>query len=319
MPMGERPGLGISIPSTVVVQSSFPAKSWRITLLQGAAELPDFILLHLAQHFCWYAACSSSLQAHKNQHQASLRYFYHLVDNQLIVSREGPWLSLCGEALSTRYENAITQPLTPLLPEQMQPSPRGLTSQVQVLTCTMFHFTCCHANSGSKFNAPCKLSTHCFLLVSSPPKGMTWGNLSMLCTWAIPIPQCSAKGGNSRGMLFEILRWKHASTVPCHSGKCNLESSALHNPPAIKVPALPAKIELWSGGEGRTGIISKQTKVDGWWKQLLCFSLTTGIMQRTFSVRRHWLGPRALSLGVASVTEMFFGDLVLEHTQPRAV
>lgn len=42
-------------------------------------------------------------------------------------------------------------------------------------------------------------------------------------------------------------------------------------------------------------------------------------MQRTFSARRHSLGPRALSLGVASVTEMFFGDLVLEHTQPRAV
>lgn len=48
-------------------------------------------------------------------------------------------------------------------------------------------------------------------------------------------------------------------------------------------------------------------------------SLVTGIMQRVFSVTRHWLGPRALSLGVLSVTGMFFGDLIMEHTQPRAV
>lgn len=41
-------------------------------------------------------------------------------------------------------------------------------------------------------------------------------------------------------------------------------------------------------------------------------------MQRIFffSAKKHWLGPKALSLGVPSVTEMFFRDLVLEHTQP---
>lgn len=67
-------------------------------------------------------------------------FFYRCVDSQLITSREGLWLSLSAEGLSKRYNNAITQPLTLPLPEQTQPSPSGLTNQVQGLTCIMFRF-----------------------------------------------------------------------------------------------------------------------------------------------------------------------------------
>lgn len=73
---------------------------------------------------------------------------------------------------------------------------------------------------------------------------------------------------------------------------------------------------LGGGREERTGFTSKETKVRAF---TLFVPWPLGSCRVFFSVTRHWLGPRALSLEVLSVTGMFFGDLIMEHPQPWAV
>lgn len=106
------------------------------SLLQGAAALPDFVLLHLAQCFCWHTAHFALLPA-PSCPMIYFFFFYHLVHNKLLVTTEGLWHLLHGQGLSKRCKNAITQPTTVLLPEQAQPSPRGLASQDFI--CIIFH------------------------------------------------------------------------------------------------------------------------------------------------------------------------------------
>lgn len=121
-------------------------------------------------------------------------------------------------------------------------------------------------------------------------------------------------------MCFEILRGKHARTVPCPSGKCDLEGFCSLQPTSFKGSCPSCKnwaVRYWRG-ENWNYVKTNKT---GW--AVKAFTLLVpwplGSCRGFFSAKRHWLGPRALSLGVPSVTEMFFGDLLLEHTQPRAV
>lgn len=73
-------------------------------------------------------------------------------------------------------------------------------------------------------------------------------------------------------------------------------------------------------GRGELGLCQRKQKWVGRESIYFTSSLATGVIQRfSFSVTRHWLGPRALFLGVISVTGIFFGDLIMEHIQLRTV
>lgn len=135
IPMGERAGQRTSVLSMAVLRSSFPATSWRITLARSSSaawfRFAPFSPMLLLTH------CSLCLATSTKLPYDLFFFFYHLVHNKLLVTTEGLWHLLHGQGLSKRCKNAITQPTTVLLPEQAQPSPRGLASQDFI--CIIFH------------------------------------------------------------------------------------------------------------------------------------------------------------------------------------